>query len=40
VAVATAPGGITTDLDAKLSVPSDQPPGDYTSTVILTFSNM
>jgi predicted Rdx family selenoprotein len=40
VEVATAPGGITTDLDAKLSVPSDQPPGDYAGTVILMFSNM
>lgn len=37
--VATAPVGIT-NLDAKLSVPALQILGDYTGTVILTFSNV
>jgi hypothetical protein len=38
VQVATAAVG-TTDLDARLSVPADQPPGAYSGNVILTFSN-
>ena len=38
VQVATAPVGIT-NLDAKLSVPALQAPGEYSGTVILMFSN-
>jgi len=38
VFVATAPPGVTY-LDAGLTVPSDQLPGDYNGTVILIFSN-
>lgn len=35
---AVAPPGVTA-LDARLGVPSDQITGDYSGTVILTFSN-
>jgi hypothetical protein len=38
VQVTVAPPGIIA-LDARLAVPSDQPAGDYSGTVILTFSN-
>jgi cysteine-rich repeat protein len=38
VPVATVPVG-TLNLDAKLTVPSDQAPGTYDGNVILTFSN-
>ncbi len=38
VQVAVAPPGVTA-LDARLTVPSDQLSGDYSGTVILTFSN-
>jgi hypothetical protein len=39
VQVATAAVGIT-NLDARLSVPTLQPAGAYTGSVILTFSNV
>jgi hypothetical protein len=38
VQIAIAAVGIT-NLDARLSVPTLQPAGDYTGSVILTFSN-
>lgn len=38
VQVTIAPPGVTM-MDARLSVPSDQPSGDYSGTVVLTFSN-
>jgi predicted secreted protein len=37
--VAVAPPGVTA-MDARLSVPSNQIAGDYSGTVILTFSNL
>jgi len=39
VEVATIPAGTTGNLDAKLSIPAMQPPGEYAGTVILIFSN-
>ena len=39
VEVATAPFGTTTGLDARLGVPSNQAYGNYTGTIVLTFSN-
>jgi hypothetical protein len=38
VQVAVAPPGVTA-LDARLGVPNEQAAGDYTGTVVLTFSN-
>ena len=38
VQIATAPSGVTA-LDARLDVPSEQVAGDYSGTVVLTFSN-
>ncbi len=38
VQVAVAPPGVTA-MDARLGVPNEQVAGDYSGTVVLTFSN-